>query len=182
MTENTEEKPENHFSVRFKIALKNLGVGTVFIIAGLFLMWHNETKNLESTRIAQAESVLSESQETTAKTKSEDAAESVITTSLFNWGFRISGWIILFLGLATLFKPLVVLVDKIPFLGNFVGRGITIFALLSSFSLSFLLVSTVWMMTRPVYGAIMLFAGILPLFVLYRSGRRARLKRAYKRA
>jgi len=182
MTQNTEDNSANQFSIRFKIAMKNLGIGTVFIIAGLFLLWHNETKNLERTRIAQAESVLLESQEKTSEKKSEDATESVITSSLFNWGFRITGWIILFLGLATLFKPLVVLVEKIPLLGNFVGRGITIFALLSSFSLSFLLVSTVWMMTKPVFGAIMLLAGILPLFVLYRSGRRARLKRALRRA
>ncbi|MCH9790789.1 MAG: TMEM43 family protein, partial [Planctomycetes bacterium] len=110
------------------------------------------------------------------------ATESVVTITMFNWGFRISGWIILFLGLATLFKPLVVLVDKIPLLGNFVGRGITVFAILSSFSLSFLMVSAIWMVTKPVYGAVMLLAGIIPLLLLYRSGRRARLKRAYKQA
>ena len=182
MTQNTEETSENHFSNRLKIALKNLGIGSVFIIAGLFLLWHNESKNLERTRIAQAELVLSESQENTSEKKAENATKSVITTSVFNWGFRISGWVILFLGLATLFKPLVVLVVKIPLLGNFVGRGITIFALLSSLSLSFILVSAVWMVAKPVFGAIMLLAGIILLLVLYRSGRRARLKRAYKQA
>jgi len=87
-----------------------------------------------------------------------------------------------FLGLATLFKPLVVLVDKIPFLWNFVGRGITVFALLSSFSLTLILLSAVWMVVRPVFGAILLLSGIVPLFILYRSGRRGRLKQALRNA
>ncbi|MCH9652785.1 MAG: TMEM43 family protein [Planctomycetes bacterium] len=182
MTQNTDDNSENHFRNRLKIALKNLGIGMVFIIAGLFLLWHNETNNLERERIAQAQSVLAENQENASEKNSENATESVVTITMFNWGFRISGWIILFLGLATLFKPLVVLVDKIPLLGNFVGRGITVFAILSSFSLSFLMVSAIWMVTKPVYGAVMLLAGIIPLLLLYRSGRRARLKRAYKQA
>jgi len=96
-----------------------------------FLLWHNETKILErELSIAQAESVLSENQENTAGEKQETSTENQggKTTTVFNWGIRIAGWIILFLGLATLFRPLVVLVDKIPLLGNFVGRGITVFA------------------------------------------------------
>ncbi len=182
MTQIPEENSENHFGDRFKLALKNLGIGIVFIIAGLFLLWHNESKNLEREQIAQAVSVLEEGQEGAAEKSAEGTTESAITSHLFNWGFRISGWVILFLGLATLFKPLVVLVEKIPLLGNFVGRGITVFALLSSLSLTFILISAVWMVAKPVFGAIMLLAGLLPLYILYRSGRRARLKRAYQRA
>jgi|GEM_PF-1832193 len=185
MTSKTEDSSTNQYSQRLKTALKNLGVGSVFLIAGLFLLWHNETKILErELSIAQAESVLSENQENTAGEKQETSTENQggKTTTVFNWGIRIAGWIILFLGLATLFRPLVVLVDKIPLLGNFVGRGITVFAFLSSLSLSFILVSAVWMVSRPVFGAIMLLAGVVPLFVLYRTGKRGRLKQALRKA
>lgn len=183
MNQKPEENTENSFGTRFKVALKNLGIGTVFVIAGLFLLWHNETKNLErELSIAQAESVLSENQEETPDQKEDKTTEgsSFSKTDVFNWGFRFTGWVILFLGLATLFKPLLVLVEKIPLLGNFVGRGITVFALLSSLSLSLILVSAVWMVARPVFGAVLLLLGVIPLLVLYRSGKRARLRHALK--
>lgn len=183
MNQKSEETVENSFGTRFKIALKNLGIGIVFVIAGLFLLWHNESKILDrEVRIAQAESVLSENLETKSDQKENETIEdsNLSKTTLFNWALRIAGWVILFLGLATLFKPLVVLVEKIPLLGNFVGRGITVFALLSSLSLSLILVSAVWMVARPVYGAVLLLLGIVPLLILYRSGKRARLKHALK--
>jgi hypothetical protein len=184
MNQQSEETTENTFSTRFKTALKNLGVGTVFLIAGLFLLWHNESKILEREQsITQAESVLAETQKSTDQ-EAEKAAprQEPQTTSVFRWLLRIGGWVILFLGLATLFKPLVVLVEKIPFIANFVGRGITIFALLSSLSLTLILISAVWMVARPVFGALLLLAGVAPLLFLYRSGRRARLKHAWKNA
>ncbi|QDU10664.1 TMEM43 family protein [Gimesia aquarii] len=183
MNQKSEETVENSFGTRFKIALKNLGIGIVFVIAGLFLLWHNETNNLEhEISIAQAESVLSENQETTPdKQENETTEDSHLSkATVLIWGFRLASWIILFLGLATLFKPLVVLVEKIPLLGNFVGRGITVFALLSSLSLSLILVSAVWMVARPVYGAVLLLLGVVPLLILYRSGKRGRLKHALK--
>jgi len=185
MTQKTEDISANHFGQRLKTALKNLGIGTVFLIAGLFLLWHNETKIMErELSVARAETVLSENQEKTSGNEQVDSSESqsLNTTTVFNWGFRIAGWVILFLGLATLFRPLVVLVEKIPLLGNFVGRGITVFAFLSSLSLSLILLSAVWMVARPIFGAILLLSGVVPLLVLYRSGKRARLKQALRQS
>lgn len=183
MTKQTEEVSTHSFGKRFKTALKNLCVGIVFIIAGLFLLWHNESKILEHDRqLTQAKSVLSEKMDSVSDQQEAEVkqAQDVKATSTFNWSLRIGGWVILFMGLATLFKPLVVLVEKIPLLGNFVGRGITVFSLLSSFSLTLILMSAVWMVARPVFGAILLVVGIIPLFILYRSGKRARLKHALK--
>lgn len=185
MNQKTETVSEISFSQRFKTALKNLGIGIVFLIAGLFLLWHNETTILErELNIKQAQSVLAESQKTKPEDETAPSAETqnLKSTTGWNWGFRIAGWVILFLGLATLFKPLVVLVEKIPLLGNFVGRGITLFALLSSLSLTLILMSAVWMVSRPVFGAVLLLTGVIPLLVLYRSGRRARLKQALRQA
>lgn len=182
--QQNEETLENTFGRRFKTALKNLGIGTVFLIAGLFLLWHNETKILEREQtISQAEAVLSETKQASGQdAEQEIAKEDPQATTAFRWALRVGGWVILFVGLATLFKPLVVLVEKIPLIANFVGRGITVFALLSSLSLTLILISAVWMVARPVFGALMLLAGIVPLLFLYRSGRRARLKQAWKNA
>tara|TARA_R100001132_G_scaffold26412_2_gene28038 strand:- start:8176 stop:8733 length:558 start_codon:yes stop_codon:yes gene_type:complete len=185
VNQKTEDHVEPSFGKRFQTALKNLGIGIIFLMAGLFLLWHNETEILErELRISQAESVLSENQDEASAQQGQTNTESrnLESTTLFNWGLRFAGWIIVFLGLATLFKPLVVLVDKIPFLWNFVGRGITVFALLSSCSLTLVLLSAVWMVARPVFGAVLLISGIVPLFILYRSGRRARLRHALRNA
>ncbi|QDV51413.1 TMEM43 family protein [Gimesia fumaroli] len=185
MNQKTESNQENSFGKRFKTALKNLGVGIVFLIAGLFLLWHNETTILErELKLEQAQSVISETQQKSSEdeTNVRVDTQNLESTTALNWGFRIAGWVILFLGLATLFKPLVVLVEKIPLLSNFVGRGITVFALLSSLSLTLILMSAVWMVSRPVFGAVLLLSGMIPLFLLYRSGKRARLKQALRRA
>ncbi|QDT43257.1 hypothetical protein Pan241w_33570 [Gimesia alba] len=185
MNQKTETISENSFSKRFKTALKNLGIGIVFLIAGLFLLWHNETTVLDrELKLEQAQSVILETQKKMPENETVDPVETqdLRSTTVFNWGFRIAGWVILFLGLATLFKPLVVLVEKIPLLSNFVGRGITVFALLSSLSLTLILMSAVWMVARPVFGAVLLLIGVIPLFVLYRSGKRARLKQSLKQA
>tara|TARA_R110000850_G_scaffold191297_15_gene318180 strand:- start:2299 stop:2856 length:558 start_codon:yes stop_codon:yes gene_type:complete len=185
VNQKTEDHVEPSFGKRFQTALKNLGIGIIFLMAGLFLLWHNESKILErEISISQAESILSENQQESSEQRelANNKSGDLQSTTLFNWGLRFAGWIIVFLGLATLFKPLVVLVDKIPFLWNFVGRGITVFALLSSFSLTLILLSAVWMVVRPVFGAILLLSGIVPLFILYRSGRRGRLKQALRNA
>ncbi|MFI4849530.1 MAG: TMEM43 family protein [Gimesia chilikensis] len=184
MSEQTEQSTDPTFGTRFKTALKNLGIGIVFLMAGLFLLWHNESRILEREQsITQAEAVLSEaSADTESEADTKSAPQDTQVTTPFRWALRLGGWVILFLGLATLFKPLVVLVEKIPLIANFVGRGITVFALLSSLSLTLILISAVWMVARPVFGALMLVAGIVPLFTLYRSGRKARLKQAWKNA
>ncbi|WP_339729422.1 TMEM43 family protein [uncultured Gimesia sp.] len=185
MNQKTETNSANSFSKRFKTALKNLGVGIVFMIAGLFLLWHNETTILDrELNIEQAQSVISETQKKSSENEAETpvGTQNLQSTTGWNWGFRMAGWVILFLGLATLFKPLVVLVEKIPLLSNFVGRGITLFALLSSLSLTLILMSAVWMVARPVFGAVLLLSGVIPLLVLYRSGKRAKLKQALKQA
>lgn len=176
MTQQTDEISENSFGTRFKTALKNLGIGTVFIIAGSFLLWHNESEILDrDLRISQAESVLSDQQGTDSSQEPDLQA-----TTTFNWSLRVCSWIILFMGLATLFKPMVVLVEKIPVLTNFVGRGITVFSLFSSLSLMLILMSAVWMVARPVFGAVLLLVGLISLIILYRSGKRARLKHILK--
>ncbi|WP_417377998.1 TMEM43 family protein [Gimesia sp.] len=185
MNHKAEDHIEPSFGKRFQTAVKNLGIGIIFLMAGLFLLWHNESEILErEIKNSYAKSILSENQEESSEQQNQATKEvrDLQSTTLFNWGLRFAGWIIVFLGLATLFKPLVVLVDKIPFLWNFVGRGITVFALLSSFSLTLILLSAVWMVTRPVFGAVLLLSGVVPLLILYRSGRRARLKHALKRA
>lgn len=183
MTQQAEEVAAHSFGKRFKTALKNLCIGSVFIIAGFFLLWHNESKVLEKEiQLTQAKSVLSEKMDSASNQQDTEVnpVEDVKATTFFNWSLRTGGWVILFMGLATLFKPLVVLVEKIPLLGNFVGRGITVFSLLSSFSLTLIIMSAVWMVARPVFGAILLVLGIIPLLILYRSGKRARLKHALK--
>ena len=119
MNQKTEDHVESSFGKRFQIALKNLGIGIIFLMAGLFLLWHNESKILErEISISQAESILSENQEENTEQQDQANKESrnLQSTTMFNWGLRFAGWIIVFLGLATLFKPLVVLVEKIPFL------------------------------------------------------------------
>lgn len=41
------------------------------------------------------------------------------------WGFRLLGWLLLYIGTYMLFKPLLVLLDIIPFLGPYISGGVS---------------------------------------------------------
>jgi len=85
------------------------------------------------------------------------AQESNVVTT---WVIRIVGFLMLFFGLKLIFDPLVVLADVLPFLGNLLSMGNTLFAGVVAFILSFVTFAIAWIFYRPVLGMSMLVIGI----------------------
>ncbi len=76
------------------------------------------------------------------------------------WILRLVGFVLMVAGLNMIFRPLSVLADVLPILGNIVGAGTGLIALLLAAILSLITVSIAWVVYRPLLGILMLAAAI----------------------
>lgn len=95
-----------------------------------------------------------------------DAAEMFAdardANTLFTWGLRLGGFLMMFAGLSMLLKPLSVLADVLPFLGNVVEMGIAVVAGFVSLVCALVTIGVAWLFYRPVLGvALLAVAGLL---------------------
>ncbi|QTA77884.1 putative membrane protein [Desulfonema limicola] len=70
--------------------------------------------------------------------------------STMAWILRLAGFLAMFIGLAMIFKPLSVVFDVIPFLGNITEKGTSIVAFLIAAGCSLLTIATAWIFYRPL--------------------------------
>lgn len=68
------------------------------------------------------------------------------------WAFRGLGFFLMFFGLSMFFKPLVVLADVLPFLGNLFNMGTSLLAGLIAFVVSLTTIAIAWLAYRPIVG------------------------------
>lgn len=69
---------------------------------------------------------------------------------LDTWFRRLGGWIIMWIGMVMMCKPLIRLLDIIPFIGNLFEKGVFFITFLASFSLSVSIISGSWLKHRPL--------------------------------
>jgi hypothetical protein len=77
---------------------------------------------------------------------------SMEQNQMLTWILRFAGFFAMFIGLALLFQPLVVLADILPFLGWIVGAGRTMLAFTVSAAFSLVTIAAAWIAYRPVIG------------------------------
>ncbi len=109
-----------------------------------------------------------------------EAGNAVLT-----WVLRFVGWLLMFIGLSMIARPLVVVADVLPFLGSLVGAGAGLMAFAVASPLSLLTVAAGWIVYRPLLG-IGLFAAGLGLAAMLGKltadrGRTKNLERAAQR-
>jgi hypothetical protein len=95
--------------------------------------------------------------------------------TMMTWILRIVGYVLMAIGIGLCFKPLVVLFDILPFLGNFVGMITSIIGLVVAAPLSLITISIAWVAYRPLIGIPLLTVGIVGLVgvvLLVRSRRK----------
>ncbi len=83
----------------------------------------------------------------------EDARDANATLT---WFVRIGGFILMFFGLSMILKPLSVLADVLPFLGNIVEFGVGLVAGLIALVCSLVTIAIAWIFYRPVLGILLL--------------------------
>ena len=76
--------------------------------------------------------------------------------SMFTWFVRVGGFILMFLGLSMVLKPLSVLADVLPILGDIVEMGTGIVAFLVALVCAFVTIAVAWVFYRPVVAILLL--------------------------
>ena len=87
-----------------------------------------------------------------------DTAQSENT--ILTWILRLVGFVIMWIGFQTILKPLSVLFDVIPFLGNIVGAGIGFITFPIAAAFSLITISIAWIFYRPLLAIGLLAIGL----------------------
>jgi hypothetical protein len=98
---------------------------------------------------------------------------------LWTWLIRAGGIVLMFIGFVLIMKPLSVLADVVPILGDIVGAGTGLVAFLCTVAIAPLVIAIAWFVYRPIVAAIVLVVGAaLAYGVIHLSRRRAAAKAA----
>jgi hypothetical protein len=92
------------------------------------------------------------------------------------WIVRLLGFLMMMIGFSMIFKPLSVVADVVPFIGNLVGMGTGLVAFALAAPLSFITIAVAWIVYRPVLGVLLLIVGIgifVGLFLLAKKKKAA---------
>lgn len=105
--------------------------------------------------------------------KSAQDANRVLT-----WVLRAVGFILMFLGLLLIFKPIAVFADVVPLVGTLLGAGLGFFSFLTAFFLSLVTIAISWIAVRPVLGIGLLVVALGAIAWLISVGRKKKKARA----
>jgi hypothetical protein len=101
--------------------------------------------------------------ETGAHTAQALFEQEQTANTMLSWLLRAAGLFVMFIGLSMILKPLSVLADVIPMIGNIVGAGTNLIAFIIAAVMSLLTIAIAWIFYRPllagalIIGAVALF-------------------------
>ncbi len=76
------------------------------------------------------------------------------------WLFRLLGFVMMYIGITMIFKPIVVFGDVVPIVGNILNFGIGLFSFIVSAALTLVTIAIAWLFARPLLGISLLVLGI----------------------
>lgn len=94
--------------------------------------------------------------------------------TVLTWILRAVGFLAIFLGLYSIFKPLAVLGDVVPFIGSALRAGIGVLAFLITVVVWLVVVALAWLYYRPILGLALLAVAVVALVLLVQRVRRSR--------
>jgi hypothetical protein len=97
--------------------------------------------------------------------------------TVMTWILRGGGFLMMFIGLLAVFKPISVFADVVPLFGTLLGAGLGVFAFLLSFALSLITIAVSWIFVRPLLGMVLLGLALGGLFWLLAIGRKKKRQR-----
>ena len=86
------------------------------------------------------------------------AAQSANTT--LSWVLRLAGFVVLMVGFSIVFKPLSVLMDVLPFLGNLMEKGVFLISFVCAAIVWLITVAIGWVFYRPLLGITLLVVAV----------------------
>ncbi len=104
--------------------------------------------------------------ESGTKTSAEMIKSAQDSNNVITWLIRAAGFFLMFIGLAMVMKPLSVLADVVPFIGNLVEFGTGLLAFGSAVVISLVVIAVAWIAVRPVLGISLLVAAVAAVVLL----------------
>lgn len=80
--------------------------------------------------------------------------------SMWAWGLRLGGTILMAIGFGLLLRPLATLADVVPILGDLVGMGMGFAALVLSVIISIVVIAVAWFVVRPLLSVALVVAAV----------------------
>lgn len=96
--------------------------------------------------------------------QSSQSANSAMT-----WFLRIAGLVMMYVGLSCVLRPLSVLMDVIPFLGDLIGAGISLISFLIALPCTLVTIAVAWIYYRPLLGIGLLVVAAALIVFLFRK-------------
>ncbi|MCR4573152.1 MAG: TMEM43 family protein [Lentisphaeria bacterium] len=88
-------------------------------------------------------------------------AAKAASNKMTRWLFRLLGFVLMYIGMSMVFKPLSVLADVIPFLGTIVGKGTSFVAFIIAAIFSLITIAIAWIAYRPIISiTLLVLAGV----------------------
>ena len=102
------------------------------------------------------------------------SAEAMFATAhagnrMLTWVLRAVGVLVMFIGFTSVFRPLSVLADVVPFVGNIVGVGTGLVSLLLTVPISLVIIGVAWIFYRPMIGIPLLLVAVVGFVLLIRK-------------
>ncbi len=101
-------------------------------------------------------------------------ASARASNKIVTWLLRLLGFILLFVGLSAVLRPIRVLADVLPFLGRIVGMGLGFVAFVVALVCWLVTVAIAWVAYRPLVGIPLLVAAAALVFHLVKRSRETR--------
>jgi len=100
-------------------------------------------------------------------------AQAQASNRMITWLIRLGGFVLMGIGFGMLFRPLSVMGDVVPFIGNIIGAGTGFVGFLLAAILSLITIAIAWFVYRPVLGiGLLVFAGFLVYWLKTRVSRK----------
>jgi hypothetical protein len=106
------------------------------------------------------------------KAAAEMFAAAEAANKTMTWILRAVGIFVLFIGFVAIFKPLSVLADVIPFIGNLVEKGTGLIAFGLALMIGLLTIAVGWIFYRPLLGIGLIVAVVAVAVLLFRRGKK----------
>jgi hypothetical protein len=83
---------------------------------------------------------------------------------MLTWVLRFVGAVLMFIGFALILRPLVVVADVVPFIGNILGAGVALVALGLTAVLAPAIIAIAWFAHRPLLSIAVIAIGLIVAF------------------
>jgi hypothetical protein len=142
--------PENPALGDARVKFLGMKNGPISVLARQVKETFEEYRTKQDTTIGRLE--------TGVKSKDAMYAAAETENKIMAWMLRLAGFLAMFFGFMTLFRPLKVLADVLPIAGSIVGAGTGFVAFLISLAGSITIIALAWVWYRPMLGVSLLVA------------------------